>query len=462
MSRILVVDDELSMRELLELFFLREGHAVDVAADGGEGIRRLHEQEYDLVITDLRMPRTHGMVVLEQCRDLYPGTPVIVMTAFASTETAIQAMKMGAYDYFTKPFKLDEVKAVIDKALERRRLVTENQKLRAELNDRHRFGGIIGRSEKIREVFDLVSRVARTRTNVLILGESGTGKELVARAIHDQSERSERAFLVINCAAIPENLLESELFGHKRGTFTGATADKEGLFKAADGGTLLLDEIGELPLGMQVKLLRVLQERKVKAVGGLREIPIDVRVVAATNRDLEAEIATGGFRQDLYYRLNVISIELPPLRDRPTDIPLLAHHFLRKYAGEFDKPITEIDPDALQLLLAHPFSGNVRELENIIERAVALEEGDRVTVHSLPGQLRRRPDPATGDAGGLELPDQGIDLEGVVDGVERRLIEQALDRTGGRKKEAARLLGISFRSLRYRVDKLRMKDDEGR
>jgi len=402
------------------------------------------------------------MVVLEQCRDLYPGTPVIVMTAFASTETAIQAMKMGAYDYFTKPFKLDEVKAVIDKALERRRLVTENQKLRAELNDRHRFGGIIGRSEKIREVFDLVSRVARTRTNVLILGESGTGKELVARAIHDQSERSERAFLVINCAAIPENLLESELFGHKRGTFTGATADKEGLFKAADGGTLLLDEIGELPLGMQVKLLRVLQERKVKAVGGLREIPIDVRVVAATNRDLEAEIATGGFRQDLYYRLNVISIELPPLRDRPTDIPLLAHHFLRKYAGEFDKPITEIDPDALQLLLAHPFSGNVRELENIIERAVALEEGDRVTVHSLPGQLRRRPDPATGDAGGLELPDQGIDLEGVVDGVERRLIEQALDRTGGRKKEAARLLGISFRSLRYRVDKLRMKDDEGR
>ena len=459
MSRILVVDDELSMRELLELFFLREGHGVDLAADGAEGVRRLHEQEYDLVITDLRMPRTHGMVVLEQCRDLYPETPVIVMTAFASTETAIQAMKMGAYDYFTKPFKLDEVKAVIDKALERRGLVRENRKLRAELNDRHRFGGIIGRSQRMQEVFDLVRRVARTRTNVLILGESGTGKELVARAIHDQSERSAQPFLVINCAAIPENLLESELFGHKRGTFTGATSDKEGLFKAADGGTLLLDEIGELPVGMQVKLLRVLQERKVKAVGDLREIPVDVRVVAATNRDLEAEVRGGGFREDLYYRLNVISIELPPLRERPTDIPMLAHHFLDKYATEFGKTIVEIDPDAMQLLLAYPFTGNVRELENVIERAVALEENDRITEASLPAQVRRRPAPTSDAGSGLDLPDQGIDLEGVVDDVERRLIGKALDRTGGRKKEAARLLGISFRSLRYRLDKLKIKDE---
>ena len=457
MSRILVVDDELSMRELLELFFLREGHTVDVAADGSEGVRRLHEQEYDLVITDLRMPKTHGMVVLEQCRDLYPDSPVIVMTAFASTETAIQAMKMGAYDYFTKPFKLDEVKAVIDKALERRLLVQENKQLRAELTERHTVGGIIGRSERMREVFDLVRRVARTRTNVLILGESGTGKELVARAIHDQSERAERPFLVINCAAIPENLLESELFGHKRGTFTGATADREGLFAAADGGTLLLDEIGELPLAMQVKLLRVLQERKVKAVGDLREVAIDVRVVAATNRDLEAEVRSGGFREDLYYRLNVISIELPPLRERPSDIPLLAHHFLRKYATEFCKQVTDISPDALQLLLAWPFTGNVRELENVIERAVALEEDDQITVRSLPAHLRKRPEPASATGPELELPDHGVNLEGVVDDVERKLITQALERTGGRKKEAARLLGISFRSLRYRLDKLKMK-----
>ncbi len=460
MSHILVVDDELSMRELLELFFLSEGHTVDVAADGSEGIRRLHEQEYDLVLTDLRMPRTHGMVLLECCRELYPDAPIIVMTAYASAETAIQAMKTGAYDYFTKPFKLDEVKAVIDKALERRALVQENKQLRAELSDLHRTGGIIGRSDRMKAVFDLIRRVARTRTNVLILGESGTGKELVARAIHDQSDRAQKPFMVISCAAIPENLLESELFGHKRGAFTGAASDKEGLFAAADGGTLLLDEVGELPVGMQVKLLRVLQERKVKAVGDLRELPVDVRVLAATNRDLEAEVRTGGFREDLYYRLNVISIELPPLRDRPSDIPLLAHYFLRKYATEFGKGITEIDTDAMQLLLSWPFSGNVRELENVIERAVALEEGERIAVHSLPDPLRRRPDPSSSAGPGLELPDHGVDLEGVVDNVERKLIAQALDRTGGRKKEAARLLGISFRSLRYRLDKLKMKNTD--
>jgi len=461
MSRILVIDDELSMREFLELFFLREGHSVDLASDGAEGVRRIHEQEYDLVITDLRMPRTHGMVVLEQCRSLYPATPIIVMTAFATTETAIQAMKMGAYDYFTKPFKLDEVKIVIDKALEKRALVLENKQLRAKLDSRHRIGGLIGRSPAMQDVFNLVKRVARTRTNVLVLGESGTGKELVARAIHDHSERRDQPFLVINCAAIPENLLESELFGHRKGTFTGATSDKEGLFKAAHGGTLLLDEIGELPVGMQVKLLRVLQERKVKAVGDLREQPIDVRVLAATNRDLEADVRAGDFREDLYYRLNVISVDLPPLRERPSDIPLLANHFLRKYAKEFGKEIEEIEPEALQLLLRYSFTGNVRELENVVERAVALEEGNHITVDSLPPHISQRIPQTTADAAtGLELPHEGVDLEGVVDNVERRLIGQALDRTGGRKKDAARLLGISFRSLRYRINKLNLNSED--
>ncbi|MCB9537866.1 MAG: sigma-54-dependent Fis family transcriptional regulator [Myxococcales bacterium] len=467
MSRILVVDDELSMREVLEIFFLNEGHDVDTAPDGAAGVARLHEQEYDLVITDLRMPRTHGLVVLEQCRALYPETPVIVMTAYASTETAIEAMKMGAYDYFTKPFKLEAVQAVIDKALERRRLVRENRKLRAELDGRaRRGGGIIGRSRAMNQVMDLVRRVARTRTNVLILGESGTGKELVARAVHEASERANEPFLVVNCAAIPENLLESELFGHRKGTFTGATQDKEGLFKAAHGGTLLLDEIGEMPLGMQVKLLRVLQERKIKAVGDVREVPVDVRVIAATNRDLEAEVKAGRFREDLYYRLNVISIDLPPLRARPTDIPLLAHHFLRKYAREFDKRITEITPEAMQRLLKYDYSGNVRELENILERAVALEEGPRITEHSLPPALRSTDTPAPGasaEAPGEVLPTvpaDGLDLEAAVESFERGIIAQALERTGGRKKEAARLLGISFRSLRYRLDKLNMKDDE--
>ena len=461
MSRILVVDDELSMREVLEIFFANQGHQVDTAADGAAGIARLHEEEYDLVITDLRMPRTHGMVVLEQCRALFPETPVIVMTAYASAETAIKAMKMGAYDYFTKPFKLDEVKVVIDKALERRSLVRENQQLRAELGDRaRRPGGIIGRSRAMQQVFDLVRRVARTRTNVLILGESGTGKELVAQALHEASDRADKPFLVVNCAAIPEHLLESELFGHRRGTFTGATHDTEGLFRAAHGGTLLLDEIGEMPLGMQVKLLRVLQERKIKAVGDVRETSVDVRVIAATNRDLATEVRAGRFREDLYYRLNVICIELPPLRDRPTDIPLLAHFFMRKYSKAFDKHIAEITPDAIQCLLRYDYSGNVRELENLIERAVALEEGSTISERSLPAPLRS-PTAAAGvqEASTPALPAGGIELETTVEDFERGLIEQALERTSGRKKEAARLLGISFRSLRYRLEKLKMRDD---
>jgi len=458
MSQILVVDDELSMRELLEIFFRKEGHDVFNASTGTAAVRMLHEKEYDLVITDLRMPGTHGLVVLEQCRELYPETPVIVMTAYASTDTAIQAMKMGAYDYFTKPFKLEGVKAVIEKALERRALVQENQKLRAELSGRDRRGGLIGRSRPMLDVFSLIRRVARTRTNVLILGKSGTGKELVARAIHDESDRRNKPFLVINCAAIPENLLESELFGHRKGTFTGATTDREGMFRAAEGGTLLLDEIGDMPQGMQVKLLRVLQERKIKTVGDAREQAVNVRVIAATNCDLEAEVRAGRFREDLYYRLNVISIDLPPLRERPTDIPLLAHHFLRKYATDFGKAIKDIQPEVVQRLLRHPFSGNVRELENIMERAVALEEGSEITMASLPPALRETDAAVHPSEIGLVLPEQGVDLDGLVQDVESRLITQALERTGGRKKEAARLLGITFRSLRYRLEKLELPD----
>ncbi len=459
MSRILVVDDELSMRELLEIFFLQEGHTVEVASDGTRGVQCLLDNEYDLVITDLRMPGTHGMVVLERCKELYPETPVIVMTAYASTETAIAAMKIGAHDYFSKPFQLDKVKVVIDKALERRRLVLENRSLRAELGQRtrHGFGGLIGRSSEMQQVFSLISRVARTRTNVLILGASGTGKELVARAVHDESERSGKPFLVINCAAIPENLLESELFGHKKGAFTGATADREGMFQAADGGTLLLDEIGDMPLGMQAKLLRVLQERKVKVVGDLREVPVDVRVIAATNRDLEDEVTEGRFREDLYYRLNVISIDLPALKDRPSDIPVLAYHFLKKYATEFDKQVLDISPDVLQRLLRHPFNGNVRELENIIERAVALEEGDSISMMSMPpGISEASQSYQLSNIGSGQLPDDGVNLDGLISDIERRLIEQALERTGGRKQDAARLLGITFRSFRYRLEKLGM------
>lgn len=459
MSRILVVDDELSLREMLEIFLVKEGHEVLVASDGAQAIQILMEEDdLDLVLTDLRMPGAHGMVVLERARELHPDTPVVVMTAFASHQTATEAMKMGAYDYFSKPFELDVIKATIDRALERRHLVIEGRRLKEALQDQSAMHAIVGQSRSMQVVYDLVRRVARTRTNVLILGESGTGKELVARAIHDQSERRHGPFQVINCGAIPENLLESELFGHKRGSFTGASTDKEGLFKAASGGTLFLDEVGELPLGMQVKLLRVLQERRVKPVGDLREIPVDVRVIAATNRNLEDEVKAGRFREDLYYRLNVISVELPPLRERPGDVPLLAYHFLRKYAEEQEKPyLRDIDPEALQMLARYAFPGNVRELENLIERAVALEEGERVTAGSLPSSLRPKTGPLPSDPPRSALPEAGVHLEGMVDDLERRLILQALQRTGGLKKEAAKLLGISFRSLRYRLAKLNIE-----
>ena len=461
MSRILIVDDELSMREVLEIFFRKAGHSVLTASNGQAAIERFRDEEFDLVITDLRMPHGDGMSVLRACRTRYPDTPVIVITAFATTETAIEAMKIGAYDYFTKPFKLDAVRATIEKALEKRRLVLENQQLRTALEGRYRFENIIGKSREIQSVFSLIRRVAPTRTNVLLLGESGTGKELVARALQFQSDRKHRPFMVVNCGAIPENLLESELFGHRRGAFTGATVDKVGMFQAADGGTLFLDEIGELPLTMQVKLLRVLQERKVKAVGDVREYDVDVRIIAATNRDLEDEVREGRFREDLYYRLNVITMELPPLRDRPSDIPLLAHHFLRKYAAELNKPIRDFEPDAMQLLLRHSFSGNVRELENVMERAVTLEDGERIGVDALPANVRRTSVSAQRFDAPPSLPDEGVDLEQVVEDFERRLIGEALQRTKGMKKDAARLLGISFRSLRYRLGKLGIEAEKG-
>ncbi|MCA9525349.1 MAG: sigma-54-dependent Fis family transcriptional regulator [Myxococcales bacterium] len=444
------------MREMLEIWCLQQGHQVEVAADGGVALERLEVREFDLVITDLRMPRAQGLDVLRACKSRYPDTPVIVMTAYASAETAMEAIKLGALDYFTKPFRLDTVAVVVQRALERRRLVKENRTLRAELAGRARLGALIGRSDAMREVFDLVRRVAATRANVLILGESGTGKELIARAVHTESERRAAPFLVVNCGAIPENLLESELFGHRKGAFTGATADRDGMFQAAEGGTLFLDEVGELPAGMQVKLLRVLQERKVRPVGHPREITVDVRVIAATNRDLAADVRAGLFREDLYYRLNVLCVELPPLRARPADIGLLAHHFLGKYTAEFGKAITDISPDALKRLVEHRWRGNVRELENVIERAVALADGGRVEVADLPPALRAPAEPSEVAPAPDEFPEDGVDLDAAVAELERRLITQALDRTGGQKKAAARLLGVTFRSLRYRLEKLGM------
>src|SRR3954469_21803932 len=455
-GNILIVDDERSMREFLAIFLRRAGHRVQAAAGGSEGLTALREREFDVVITDLRMPEVGGLEILAESKKLHPDTQVVVVTAFATTETAIAAMKAGAYDYLTKPFKVDEVGLVVERALERRALHRENVVLRDEIKGRYKLDRLIGKSPAMHRVFEMVKKIAPARTSVLLIGESGTGKELAARALHELSPRADRPFVAVNCGAIPETLLESELFGHVRGSFTGANTDKQGLFEAAHSGTLLLDEVAELPVAMQVKLLRVLQERKVKPVGGVSEREVDVRIVAATNRDLETEVEKGTFRQDLFYRLNVIQVRLPPLRDRREDIPLLVDHFVRKFSAEHGRPVSGTDPDAMSALMGYHFPGNVRELENLIERGVTLAAGDRVSSEALP-MLKGM---SAGDNGFLlgtptvALPEQGIDLERLVEDFERSLIIRALERTAGHRTEAARLLGVTFRSLRYRLSKL--------
>jgi two-component system response regulator PilR (NtrC family) len=458
-SRILVVDDERSMREFLEIFFRREGFEVSTAGDAQQALLCLENDDIDVVITDMQMPEGSGLDVLHAAREISPDTVVIVITAFASTDSAIAAMKEGAYDYITKPFKVDEIRLVVEKALEKKVLAKENRRLKTELRSQARVRNIIGASEVMHRVFDLIGQVAGTKTNVLIAGESGTGKELVARAIHDQSERSDRPFVAVNCGAIPENLLESELFGHVKGAFTGAIQNKEGLFEIADGGTLFLDEVGELPLQLQVKLLRVIQEKTIRRVGGTGDRSVDVRLVSATNRRLEDEVAAGHFREDLYYRLNVIEIALPPLRDRVDDIPLLVQHFIEKFSAELGKQVEGLSPEALAKISEYAFPGNVRELENVIERAVALCREPVIGVDVLPPTVTdaRVPDDAP------HIPPEGVKLEALVDDYERKLLGQALREAGGIKKQAAKLLGISFRSFRYRLEKLGLEepDDAG-
>lgn len=452
-ARILVVDDEPSMREFLSIMLKKQGHSVEVASGGLEALQMLSTSEYQLVITDLAMPRVDGMAVLQRSRELVPPPAVILITAYATTESAVEAMKRGAFDYIIKPFKIDELKLIIDKALETRRLVAENQELRQALESTKGYDQLVGRSRPMQALYELIRKVKDTRTNVLIVGESGTGKELVARAIHQQGPRREGPFVTVNCGAIPENLIESELFGYRKGAFTGATANKIGLFQAAEGGTLFLDEVGDMPLATQVKVLRALQERTFKALGGVEDIRVDVRVLAATNRDLEQDVKSGRFREDLYYRLNVIQLRLPPLRERLEDLPALAEHFLARFGQEYERPLRGFQDDALRALMAWHFPGNIRELGNIIERAVALESSERITLGSLPAHLQ-------GTLAGppalrlLELPPEGVDLDAFLAEVERQLITQALERTGGVRKRAARLLRVSFRSIRYRLAKL--------
>ena len=454
-GHILIVDDESSVRDWLGIYMEREGHTFRTAANGAEALEAIQEEAFDLVVTDLKMPKVSGLDVLRAVKDRVPVTEVVVITAFATPETAVEAMKAGAYDYLTKPFKINEMGLIINRALEKRALVQDNEALRQQLVGRYRFERLVGKSEAMSQVFDLARRVADTRSTVLITGESGTGKELVARALHDTSSRAQAPFVAINCGAIPETLLEAELFGHVRGAFTGAVSDSQGMFMSAQGGSLVLDEVGELPLAFQVKLLRVLQERKVRKVGGTQDKAVDVRLIAITNRDLQTEVAQGRFRQDLFYRLNVINIQVPRLADRPEDIPLLVHHFVRKFALEQNKRIDTVDLSAMGRLLTYDFPGNVRELENLVERAVTLEPGPVITgVHLLPPTLRSpAPSPLSGD-----IPPEGVDLDKIVADVERAYIRKALDRTEGVRKKAAKLLGVSFRSLRYRLDKLGMDD----
>ena len=452
-SRILVVDDEESIREFLEIMLKKEGYEVTLAEDGLRARDFLTKKTFDLVISDMQMPQMTGMELLKYVKDTYPDTVFMMITAFGTTETAVEAMKVGAYDYITKPFKIDEVRINIQNALRSKNLETENRSLKKELTREYSFQNMIGNSPVMHQIFDLVKRVSSTPTNVLITGESGTGKEVVAKAIHYNGPLRDKPFVTVNCGAIPENLMESEMFGHKKGSFTGAVTDKSGLFEVADGGTLFLDEVGELPLSIQVKLLRAIQERVIRRVGATDDMKVDVRIIAATNRNLEEMVSRGTFRQDLFYRLNVINIKTPSLRERREDIPLLANHFLRKYNERLGKTVGAISAEAMDVLKKYDYPGNVRELENMIERTVALESGATVLPESLPPMVTTPSGRKMASAYEIEVGEDGLDLDKVIGQIEKEILIKAIHAAGGVKKRAAKLLKISFRSMRYRVEK---------
>jgi len=448
--RILIVDDEKSLVDFLSLLCTGEGYAVSVAHSAREAREQLGQSSPDLVLCDVMMPDGNGLDLLREIRSHDESPAVVMMTAFTSTKTAIEAMKLGASDYVAKPFDVDELKVVIGNALETRRLAAEVVYLREELVGRYTFENIIGRSPRMRAIFGLVERVAKTNSTVMIRGESGTGKELIARAIHFSSARANHRFLSINCGAMPESLLESELFGHERGAFTGAVRDKRGLFQEAHHGTLFLDEIAEMSQSMQVKLLRALQDRAIRRIGGNTEEAVDVRIITATNRDLQELIASGEFREDLYYRINVIPIELPPLRERRDDVSLLVDHFLRKLSEGLGQPVKRISKDAMRLLEAHSWPGNVRELENLIERAVALSTGPVIGIADFPDDLASRHPPSPAE---VNLPEEGLDLEAHLSRIRTDLMRMALERSDGVQTRAAELLGMTFRSFRYYAKK---------
>jgi len=451
MADILVVDDDRGMREFLEIMLTQEGHGVRCADDGKMALDLCNRHKFDLAITDLKMPKVDGIDFLKGVKEISPETMVILITAYASGETAVSAMKEGAYDYIEKNFDVEDLKKIVQDALDKKGSKKEDAEFIKGVKGADNFGGLIGKSREMLNVYSIINKVAETTVNVLILGESGTGKELVARAIHQNGPRKEKPFVVINCGGIPEHLLESELFGYMKGSFTGAYADKPGLFEIAAGGTLFLDEIGELPMILQVKLLRAIQEKTFRRVGGAEDIKVDVRILAATNQDLAQNVRDGSFREDLYYRLNVVPIHIPPLRERKEDIIPLIDHFVQKYSAGFEKESRKISSYSMDLLLEYGFPGNVRELENIIEKSVALGISNIV----LPENLALTGDESeSGNILESELPEGGINLNEEMSTIERNLISKALKKTQGSKSKAAKLLNVSLDSLRYRIEKL--------
>lgn len=445
-KHILIIDDEENLRHMLSVMLTRQGYLADTAANGVEGLERLESMMYDFVLCDIRMPEMDGKALLARALETRIASPFIMMSAYGTVDTAVECMKMGAYDFISKPFKKDEIVMVLRKAEERERLKSENRRLRDVVAGKEGFCGIISRNPAMQEIFSQIRRIADLKTTALILGESGTGKELVARAIHTCGNRAKKPFVAVNCGAIPENLLENELFGHVRGAFTDAYGDKTGLFEQADTGTLFLDEIGEMPPALQVKLLRVLQEEEIRPVGAAASRKVNVRVISATSRDLEADVRSGRFREDLYFRLNVFSICLPPLRERIEDIPLLAAHFIAKFAADDGAAPVRITPDAMRRLTAYDWPGNIRELENVIERATILCADAEVTAECLPPRV----DGGMGTAV-AHLPDENLSIKKAEAALEQELIRKALAKTGGNRTKAAKILEISLRSLLYKL-----------
>lgn len=446
-KRILVVDDEESLRHMLSVLLRKQGYTVETAENGRDALAKAGHAGYAFILSDIMMPEMDGKCFLQEAVRLGVSATIIMMSAYGTVDTAIECMKLGAYDYVSKPFKNDEIILVLKKAEERERLKEENARLKAEISREYTFADIISRAPRMQELFGLIRKLCEVKTTVLVQGESGTGKELIARALHFTGSRCHAPFVAVNCGAIPENLLESELFGHVKGAFTDAASDKAGLFEQADGGTLFLDEIGEMPLSLQVKLLRVIQDEEIKRVGGTTAKKVNVRVVSATAKRLDEEVAAGHFREDLFFRLNVFTISLPSLRERVEDIPLLVDHFLVRFSRQFHKEVTEVSPGALQAMVRYPWPGNVRELENVLERGMILCEEPTLDLHCLPERI------AAGSAGGsaLHLSYDNLSIKQAGEAMERELISRALEKTGGNRTHAARLLEISHRALLYKL-----------